>query len=69
MINKLLKVKSYLQGKKTYIVMSITILSSLLSYLNGDISINDCIQAVLTACGLGTIRAGVASNANTLRAK
>jgi hypothetical protein len=47
-----------LAGKKTYIIMGLSILTAVIGYLTGQIGLNELIAAVFGALGLGSIRAG-----------
>lgn len=50
-------------GYKTYIVGTVTIISTIAAYLIGDAELADTIQLVVTALLGMTIRAGVAKTA------
>jgi hypothetical protein len=60
------KLIEFLRGKKTYIIAAGAILTALGAYLNGTLSGPECVLAVLGACGLGTLRAGVTKAAAPL---
>lgn len=50
----------FLQGKKTYVVAVLFILSSVGGYLVGDVNLVGLLQDVLGASGLAALRHGVA---------
>lgn len=60
------KLKTLLQGKKTYLVTALTILVAVLMYLNGLQDLETTIYAVLGALGLSTVRAGSKSDAKAV---
>lgn len=49
----------WLKGKKTYLVCIVGILSALVGYINGDVSMAQMIEAIFIAIGAMTMRAGV----------
>lgn len=55
------KVQQFLQGKKTYIIVIVAIIfNTLVQYGVIDSSYTQYVNIVLSALGLGTLRAGVA---------
>ena len=55
------KVQQFLQGKKTYIIVIVAIVfNTLVQYGVIDPSYTQYVNIVLSALGLGTLRAGVA---------
>jgi hypothetical protein len=55
------KVQQFLQGKKTYIIVIVAIVfNTLVQYEVIDPSYTQYVNIVLSALGLGTLRAGVA---------
>lgn len=55
------KVQQFLQGKKTYIIVIVAIIfNTLVQYGVIDPSYTQYVNIVLSALGLGTLRAGVA---------
>lgn len=55
------KVQQFLQGKKTYIIVIVAIVfNTLVQYGVVDPSYTQYVNIVLSALGLGTLRAGVA---------
>ena len=55
------KVQQFLQGKKTYIIVFVAIVfNTLVQYGVVDPSYTQYVNIVLSALGLGTLRAGVA---------
>lgn len=48
-----------LEGKKTYIVAAVLILSAIGQYLTGDLTLSAAITLVLGALGLGALRRGI----------
>ena len=55
------KVQGFLQGKKTYIIVIVAIVfNTLVQYGVIDPSYTQYVNIVLSALGLGTLRAGVA---------
>lgn len=56
-------IRAALQGKKTYIIAVLAIFSALLAFANGTASIFEVVNAILVATGLGTLRAGVTTEA------
>ena len=55
------KVQEFLQGKKTYIVVIVAIVfNTLVQYGVVDPSYTQYVNIVLSALGLGTLRAGIA---------
>lgn len=50
-----------LQGKKTYIFVGLGLLSIVASYLSGESTMNQSLNAVFSLLGLGTLRAGIAA--------
>ena len=55
------KVQEFLQGKKTYIVVIVAIVfNTLVQYGVLDPSYTQYVNIVLSALGLGTLRAGIA---------
>tara|TARA_R100001086_G_scaffold180400_1_gene100161 strand:- start:1406 stop:1591 length:186 start_codon:yes stop_codon:yes gene_type:complete len=57
------RIRIALQGYKTYMVAIIAVLTAILAWLTGEASLFEAIEAVLFATGLGTLRAGVATEA------
>lgn len=53
------KIKVWLQGKKTYLVSAVAILTALIAFANGALSILGLGEAILAALGLSTIRAAI----------
>lgn len=49
----------FLQGKKTYILMALSIIGALLSFATGQFTIMECITAIMFATGIGSLRADV----------
>ena len=49
----------FLSGKKTYIVAIGAVVAVAVSFLNGDLTVGEAVQATLGALGLATLRAGV----------
>jgi len=55
------KVQTFLQGKKTYIIVIVAIVfNTLVQYGVVDASYTQYVNIVLSALGLGTLRAGIA---------
>ena len=48
-----------LEGKKTYIVAAVLILSAIGQYLTGDITLSAAVTLVLASLGLGALRRGI----------
>lgn len=55
-------IRTLLQGKKTYLVAALLILTALLGFIDGA-SLADTIDQILIALGLGSLRAGVTTEA------
>lgn len=55
-------VRKLVEGKKTYIVCVLAILTALLGWANGDINSVDLIKAIFTATGAITLRAGISKS-------
>jgi len=54
------KVQTFLQGKKTYIIVIVAIVfNTLVQYGVVDASYTQYVNIVLSALGLGTLRAGI----------
>lgn len=58
-------IKSFLSGRKTYIVAFLMVLVSVISAVTGDVSWAEVLESeelfiLLNGLGLGTLRAGVA---------
>lgn len=62
-MNNLTATITWLEGKKTYLVCAITVLSALLAFLNHQIDGFQLGEAVLAAIGGATIRHGVTTTA------
>lgn len=61
---KLLKLlRTMLKGKKTYVVATLGILTSVAAYLTGDASLGDTLQHVFEAVLAMTIRSGITTKA------
>ena len=56
-------IREKLQGYKTYIVAAVAVLTAILAWLTGEANIFDTINAIMLATGLGTLRAGISSEA------
>ena len=54
-----------LSGKKTYIVMIVAIVGAIGGFLTGEVTLVQTITAILSALGLGTLRAGVKKAENS----
>ena len=55
-----------LQGKKTYLVAALLVLSAILEWVSGGggfVAMFEMVDKVLLALGLGTLRAGVTTEA------
>jgi len=57
---------TYLQGKKTYLLTAITILLTVLMYLNGMQDLQTTVLAILAALGFSTVRAGSKTDAKAV---
>ncbi len=55
----------WLKGKKSYIVCVLGILTAIVAYLNGAITMTQAIEAIWTAIAGITIRAGVTKSGTT----
>lgn len=60
---------AWLQGRKTYIIASLMVLSSVVKVVAGDMSFGDFfsgndLHTLLEGLGIGTLRAGMAGNGN-----
>lgn len=58
---------AFLQGKKTYILVTLGVLALLINFLSGDITLmqflsSEKLTELIGLLGLGTIRAGVAAS-------
>ena len=53
------KIEAMLQGKKTYLVVIISILTAVVSYLNGSLDLAGLVTAILASLGLGGIRSAI----------
>lgn len=51
-----------LEGKKTYLVATLIVISGVLSYVTGEMTLEQAILAVLNGLGLGSLRAGIAKS-------
>ena len=51
---------AWLKGKKTYLLMAIAILTAITGVIDGSLSMAEFIQAIFTALGMITMRAGIA---------
>jgi len=49
-----------LKGKKTYITAGVAVITAILGYFTGDLSISAAAQAILTAALAATLRNGMA---------
>lgn len=58
-ISKILAVKTWLMGKKTYIIGGITLVGTAYAYLVKDLSLKEAIQLYAQAILSMTIRAGI----------
>jgi len=47
----------FLKGRKTYLLLALAVISALISFATGQIDVATCIAAILTATGVGTLRA------------
>ena len=50
----------WLAGKKTYITMAAAVLTAIASLASGEITVGECVVAILGALGVASLRAGVA---------
>jgi len=48
-----------LKGYKTYLVAGVTVISTIVAYLTGDVTLSDGIQLLVTATLGATIRNGI----------
>lgn len=62
-MNAINQLTDFLQGKKTYLVCAITILTAIVSYLNHQISLMDVVWAVLAALGAASGRHAITTTA------
>lgn len=53
------KIRLWLQGKKTYLIAIAAILTALIAFANGALSILGLGEAILAAFGLSAIRAAI----------
>lgn len=53
------KIREWLKGKKTYLVAAIAVLSVIVAFANGEVSIVVLIETILAALGLTSIRAAI----------
>ena len=51
-----------LQGKRTYIVAVGAIVSAIVSFLTGEMTLGEAVNAGLVGAGLAALRAGVEAN-------
>ena len=54
------KIKVWLNGKKTYLVMLSGIIAAVLGWLSGSLELAGMIGAILGALGLGAVRDAIA---------
>lgn len=52
-------IRAYLQGKKTYLIAAIAVLSALLAFASGTADLFETVNTILIALGLGSLRSGV----------
>ena len=52
--------ETWLQGKKSYLVMLAAILGVVVGYLNGEMTLIQSLQALLVALGFGAARSAIA---------
>lgn len=57
------KFRTFLEGKKTYLTAAIALLIAVLGFATGETSLIDTLDMVLIALGLGSLRAGVTTEA------
>lgn len=55
-----MSIQSFLQGKKSYIVMIAGVAAALAGYATGELSLGEAITAGIGSLGIGTLRAGIA---------
>ena len=54
-----LLLRTFLKGKKTYIVAIVAIFTALLGFIDGSLTLADFIQSIFTALGAMALRAGI----------
>lgn len=52
--------ETWLQGKKSYLIMVAAVLGSVIAYLNGELNFIQAMQALLVALGFGAARSAIA---------
>lgn len=57
-------IREWAKGKKTYITAGVGALGAVAAYLVGDITLGSLITSLISAIGIGTLRAGVADEAD-----
>jgi hypothetical protein len=63
------KIRLWLQGKKTYLVAIVAVLTALIAFANGVLSILGLGEAILAALGLTTIRAAISKIIEAIKGK
>jgi hypothetical protein len=53
------KIGAWLQGKKAYLVMVVAILSAILGYAEGQLTLVQMVSAILAAMGFGATRSAI----------
>ena len=53
------KIEAWLQGKKTYILIVGGIAAALVSYVNGELTLMQLVQALWAALTAGALRSGI----------
>ena len=53
------KIIEFLQGKKTYLVCAAALITALVAYLDGTMTVKEFVTAAFAALGGITLRAGV----------
>jgi hypothetical protein len=51
-----------LQGKRTYIIAVGAVVSAIVAFLTGEMTLSEAVNAGLVGAGLATLRAGVEAN-------
>ena len=58
-MGSLLKIETWLQGKKTYLVVLIGILTAVVGYLNGALDLAGLVTAILASLGIAGLRSAI----------
>ena len=58
-LNKEIFMMKFLEGKKTHLVALGIVISAVIAFLTGDVTLGEAVALALTGTGFSTLRAGV----------